>query len=386
MKSLNEFFDKEGYSLYICSTDRRFFSFVQEENYVVNVLCFFDESTETSTQAQMQAFLDAHRERISYGRDKDIHFLKIMIVSQEGVGRIYPGPDPDVDKDADGEIVGRDATRWVGDVWYIIRDEELGSRLFVPPGAVEDFYGIRKRLEEHVAAEGASIYLPAPDRAPAESIDRAPASQNDDGSVTLRKEPAKKVSVPWITVGLILVNLTMFIIKHLGFIDVTQYSLTNGIMDKPDQWYRFLTYMFLHENEVHLMNNMIMLYAAGSLIEGMINRAYFTVLYFVSGIGGGILSTWYNTKTGEPYYSIGASGAVYGIMGAIIAVMLISGLWRVRGMVMRIMIVLALLFVTTSSAGRIDVADHMGGFVSGMIMCGIYLIFRYSSGRKQVRE
>jgi rhomboid protease GluP len=183
---------------------------------------------------------------------------------------------------------------------------------------------------------------------------------------------------------MILINLLMFAMKNLGMYDTEEYSLTNGIISQTGQWYRFFTYMFLHESELHLMNNMLMLYAAGSLIEGMINRVYFTLLYFISGIGGGLLSVWYHTKAGEPYYSLGASGAVYGIMGAILAVMILTGLWRIKAVFTRIIIVLLLLFATGAAGEKIDVMDHLGGFVSGMILCGLYVIMvaPYKKGKQ----
>lgn len=386
MNTINGFFKEEGYGLYVCSLDRRYFSFVQEENYVVNVICFFDERKETSTQAQLQGFLDVHRERLSYGRDKDIHFLKIMMVDQMGPFVIKPSADPRGDlyeyTSGEEEAAKEAGRRWVGDVWYLIEDGADGFRLFVPPQAVEDFYGIRKGLDAFVRENGVQVMLPGSNEN-GEEPDRSPVRENADGSKEINVSKKDK-NVPWITVGMILINLLMFGMKNLGMYEAEDYSLTNGIISQTGQWYRFFTYMFLHENELHLMNNMIMLYAAGTLVEGMINRAYFTVLYFVSGIGGGILSVWYHTKTGQPYFSLGASGAIYGIMGAVIAVMILTGMWRIKAVFIRIMIVLLLLFATGAAAGKIDVMDHLGGFVSGMIMSGIYVIMMAPMQRKEV--
>lgn len=386
MNSINGFFKEEGYGLYVCSLDRRYFSFVQEENYVVNVICFFDERKETSTQAQLQGFLDVHKERLSYGRDKDIHFLKIMMVDQMGPSVIRPSADPRgelYEYTSDEEEAAKEAgRRWVGDVWYLIEDGAEGTRLFVPPQAVEDFYGIRRGLESFVRENGVHVMLPS---AEPEEEEYEKTPEKETASAAGKPDRSlKDKNVPWITVGLILINLLMFGMKNLGMYQTEDYSLTNGIIGETGQWYRFFTYMFLHENELHLMNNMIMLYAAGSLIEGMINRVYFTALYFISGIGGGLLSVWYHTKSGQLYYSLGASGAVYGMMGAILAIMILTGLWRIRSVFYRIIIVVLLLFATGAAAGKIDVMDHLGGFVCGMILCGIYIIFLAPSKRKEV--
>ena len=94
MSVLNDLLKKYGYRIYMCSVDQRYMSFVQEENYYINVIGFFDERKQTSTRAQMQGFLDAHKERLTYGRPKDIHFLKLICTDAKGVGRLVPGTDP----------------------------------------------------------------------------------------------------------------------------------------------------------------------------------------------------------------------------------------------------------------------------------------------------
>ena len=60
------------------SQDLRYASFVMEENYYLNVLCFFDERTTVSNDAQMDGFVTYMKEKLSYGKDKDIHFLRII--------------------------------------------------------------------------------------------------------------------------------------------------------------------------------------------------------------------------------------------------------------------------------------------------------------------
>ena len=56
MSVLNDLLNKYGYRIYMCSVDQRYMSFVQEENYYINVIGFFDERKQTSTRAQMQDF------------------------------------------------------------------------------------------------------------------------------------------------------------------------------------------------------------------------------------------------------------------------------------------------------------------------------------------
>ena len=164
MSTINELLLSLGYRIYLCSFDQRYMSFVQEENYAVNIICFFDEREQTSTEAQMQAFEEVHRGRLDYGRGKDIHFLRLVVTDATGVGKLVPGTDTHGLEEGSGE---KDLG-WVDRVWYLIEDanpdpdtgKPLGARLFVPPEAPEDFYGLRGRLESHLASEGISVELP----------------------------------------------------------------------------------------------------------------------------------------------------------------------------------------------------------------------------------
>ncbi len=389
---LNELFKKYGYRIYMCSVDQRYISFVQEENYYINVIGFFDERRQTSTKAQMQGFLDAHKDRLTYGRPKDIHFLKLICTDALGVGRLEPGPDAHgLTEDEEAQREAQLTQAWTEDVWYLIDDrnpdavtgQPMGARLFVPPTAPEDFYGVRTPLEQFVAKEGIQIALPEINLSEAErtqlGLDKAPATEGPDGMPVLREPPKEKEPVCYVTIGLLLVNVIMYILASLGVYQKDDYSLTNGILSFPEQWFRLLTYMFLHSDVGHLVYNMLMLYAIGSILERQIDRWMFAVAYFAAGIGGGCFSVWYFTRMQEPYFSLGASGAIYGIMGALMAYMLLRRQRYSRSFYRRIAIALFLLFYTGTIDRQIDQMAHLGGFFCGLIICGIYCILKGQS-------
>ena len=391
MSVLNDLFQKYGYRIYMCSVDQRYMSFVQEENYYVNVIGFFDERKQTSTRAQMQGFLDAHKERLTYGRPKDIHFLKLVCTNAKGVGALVPGTDTtglSEEEEKEAELT----RAWTQDVWYLIDDENIneengrpcGGRLFVPPTAAEDFYGIRRPLEQFVTAEGIQVAMPEINLSEAErtqlGMDRAPAREGPNGKPILRERLKPKEKLSYVSLGLILINVIIYLLSEKELFVKHEYCMTDGILQMPGQWYRLLTYQFLHSDLEHLTNNMLMLYALGSVLEQKIPRWVYAALYLVSGIGGGILSVWYHTRENIAYYGLGASGAVYGLMGAMIAWLLLRRERNDRGLYGRIAFAIFLMFYSGTVEENIDQMGHLGGFFCGLILCGIYCMWK---GRKK---
>lgn len=355
-----------GYKNYMLSQDLRYASFVMEENYYLNVLCFFDERTTVSNDAQMDGFVTYMKEKLSYGKDKDIHFLRIIC--------------------ADSAYIVQRCDSRKDNEWYI---DTAASKLIVPEWSSEDFYGLRGKLEILLAESGFDMGIAETVQAETEmnqrSLERGPVAR------PVKKNPVVKhkydnSAVTWLTFGLIIANVVMFIMQTAGIVDEDAYVLTNDIIGKPLEWYRFLTYGFLHGSVAHIVNNMIVLYAAGSALERMSGRIAYTVVYFVSLIAGGIFSVWYHTNAGILYTSLGASGAIYGLTGGVIAGILMLGYMRRKESVIRVLIAVALMFIPVNAAdgSTVDFAAHLGGFVAGFVLEGIILIvMSMMDGRKK---
>ena len=136
------------------------------------------------------------------------------------------------------------------------------------------------------------------------------------------KKDAKKINAvfknkfPMITYWLIAVNVILYVIPILfGQYNnlINNYSVW-GPAIREGQTYRLLTGMFLHGGIVHLLFNCYALYVIGSQIENFLGRFKFIVIYLVSGISGALFSMIF----GGNYASIGASGAIFGLMGALV--------------------------------------------------------------------
>jgi len=131
------------------------------------------------------------------------------------------------------------------------------------------------------------------------------------------------------------------------------------------EYERFLTSMFLHSGIMHLASNAVYLYYFGVRSEKLLGTGRFLLLYLVSGLCGGLLSIFLGDGYGV---SIGASGAIYGILGAMLLLTKKRGS-RYTGMSYSTMLLLA---ATAICLGffepNVDNLGHIGGFLGGMAM------------------
>lgn len=191
------------------------------------------------------------------------------------------------------------------------------------------------------------------------------------------------------TTGLIVINAAVFLILSVfGQTEDAYFMLQHGAMYEPlviemHQYYRIITSIFLHFGIQHLLNNMVMLGALGWNLEREIGKIRFLVIYFVSGIAGNILSMYLNIIRDEQVVSAGASGAIFGLMGALVYVVIANRgrLGRLSGRGMMILVFLSLYFGLTSSG--VDNWAHIGGLVSGFILA-LILYRRKKSGGDSV--
>lgn len=177
-----------------------------------------------------------------------------------------------------------------------------------------------------------------------------------------------KRKVPYVTLGIILINFVMFLLTYLfGKGSEDAYTLVQfGALYKPlvlgGDYYRLITTAFLHIGVIHLLVNCYSLYVIGSQLESFLGKIKFLFVYLVSALSGSLMSIIFNT-----HVSAGASGAIFGLLGS----MLYFGYnYRVfLGNVMKSQIIpliilnLGLGFMMSG----IDNAAHIGGLVGGLI-------------------
>lgn len=175
------------------------------------------------------------------------------------------------------------------------------------------------------------------------------------------------------TAALIVVNVAVFIFLSFGgMTEDAYYMLQNGAMYLPllqqGEYYRMFTSIFLHFGFSHLVNNMLMLGVMGWQLELVIGRIKFLIIYFAAGLGGNVLSALAELRIGDYAVSAGASGAIFGIIGALlyIAVRNHGQIGNVSGQGILIMVALTLYYGFTSSG--VDNFAHIGGLAAGFVL------------------
>lgn len=175
------------------------------------------------------------------------------------------------------------------------------------------------------------------------------------------------------TVALIVVNVAVFIFLSFGgMTEDAYYMLQNGAIYLPllqqGEYYRLITSIFLHFGFSHLVNNMLMLGVMGLQLELVVGKIKFLIIYFAAGIGGNMLSALVEMRTGDFAVSAGASGAIFGIIGALlyIAVRNHGQIGNVSGQGILVMIALTLYYGFTSSG--VDNFAHIGGLAVGFVL------------------
>lgn len=131
------------------------------------------------------------------------------------------------------------------------------------------------------------------------------------------------------------------------------------------QAWRLVTSAFLHAGLTHLALNMISLYFLGSFAEVSFGRARFLVLYLVSGIAGGLAFLYFGGFTSQV---VGASGAIFGLLGGVFGFTIRQGTFSTRNPVIgQLLILTALnLFLGATIPGVSNTA-HIGGLVGGLV-------------------
>ena len=165
----------------------------------------------------------------------------------------------------------------------------------------------------------------------------------------------------------------------------TEFLLQHGALYGPKvfegEWYRLVTYLFLHGDIWHLGNNMLILYCLGNALEHYVGKVPYVTIYFFSGILVALGSVVYNT--GSPV-CVGASGAVFGVTGAM-AWLVIRNKGRLEGFSGPRMVMFVLMSVYTGFVDQgVDNAAHIAGLVAGFLLA--ILLYRKPSEPKVETE
>lgn len=195
---------------------------------------------------------------------------------------------------------------------------------------------------------------------------------NRSGKYTKMIKFDKKYRALYILIAL---NITFFILSlvfskslKIKLPVLSAMGAANGDLIRSGDYYRILTSSFLHAGPEHLLINMYSLFVLGMSVINIIGEEKFLVVYFVSAIFAGMTSLL--TK----HYSVGASGAIFGLLGFILVFALINRKNMKKSVLIEIFSVLGLnLMIGLVPGSGIDNLGHLGGLISGIIISIILL-------------
>ena len=183
-----------------------------------------------------------------------------------------------------------------------------------------------------------------------------------------------------LTTTLLVTNIAMFIVEiaasggrvnlWAGFPEDTLIKL--GAMVRPavatqHQYWRLITVMFLHASLLHILFNMYALYLFGYLIENAFGKARFLGIYFVSGFLASVTSYLFMPANAV---GVGASGAIFGLLGAWVAYNYRRRGTRLASMYLQNAVFIVVInLILGFSIPNIDNSAHIGGLIAG-IACG----------------
>lgn len=189
----------------------------------------------------------------------------------------------------------------------------------------------------------------------------------------------RKLNRHIVTYSLIAINILYFL--FLSFIGDTETDIDMmikyGAMYEPllieqEEYFRLLSSCFMHFGIEHLVNNMLVLFLIGDNLERALGHIKFLVLYIVSGIAGNVLSLYYHELIGDFVVSAGASGAVFGISGALLWVLMRNkGQLEDLSLARILLMVMMNIYIGVTSSG-IDNAAHIGGLIGGFILSVLF--------------
>ncbi len=175
-----------------------------------------------------------------------------------------------------------------------------------------------------------------------------------------------------VTTVLIALNVAMFVLQTLIPAVESRLFLLPAYPGWPGfegvaggEYYRLLTAAFLHGGALHLLFNMLALFAVGPQLEQLLGRARYLALYLLSALGGSVL---FYLLADPLARSVGASGAVFGLFGALVVVSKRLN-YNVQPILMIVGFNLVITFVFSSF---IDWRGHVGGLVTGTLLAAAF--------------
>ncbi len=210
--------------------------------------------------------------------------------------------------------------------------------------------------------------------------------------IPLRDESRRPRQFPAVTMTIIVVNALVFVLElNGGEAFVMRWSVVPATIVSGHNWIMLLTAMFMHAGWMHIIGNMVFLWAFGPEIEDAMGRLRYLAFYLLSGLAASLAQIAAMPHSSIP--NLGASGAIAGVMGAFlvtyprdeIRALLLFGWWTRVTFIPAVLLIgvwfIMQLFdqvgaVATVETGGVAYAAHIGGFIFGMATGRMFEGFR----------
>ena len=173
------------------------------------------------------------------------------------------------------------------------------------------------------------------------------------------------ITTPRVTYALIVINVAIFALQFLQGIDTlaVDYGMWPIGIAMNGEWWRLATSAFLHGSFLHIAFNMYVLFFLGPTLERILGHARFLILYILAALGGSVASYWFSDMN---TVSVGASGAIFGLMGALV----VAGK-RLKYDITQVLVLLGINVVIGFISPSVDWRAHLGGLVAGALVAAI---------------
>ncbi len=175
----------------------------------------------------------------------------------------------------------------------------------------------------------------------------------------------------YVSIGLLAINVAVFLFCSAGVEWLYEKgAMITEVVLRDGDFYRLFTAMFLHADIQHLINNMIMLALVGAIVENYTGHAFYLFMYILSGLFGNMISMAYEIRNNLRWVSVGASGAIMGLVGFVAVWILINrkSFVKNRNMIFRLLLLMIFVVQACFFQEGANTAAHLGGFLTGFVL------------------
>ena len=184
---------------------------------------------------------------------------------------------------------------------------------------------------------------------------------------------------PIVTYVLLALNILIFILCMFNDNILPMFAVNRIYITELHEYYRLITGIFLHANLLHLVFNMYALYVIGMQLESFLGKWKYLLVYLLSGLGGSMLSIFFSNN-----FSVGASGAIFGLMGALLYFGYHYRLYLSEAIKNQIIPIVLINLLIGFMIPGIDNVAHIGGLIGGYLSSMAFGIENKSEKRDMI--